>query len=226
MAGRLARRSAGREPPDAKNLGSFARLATIEPVFRPFRSLLSVALLLGGLWAMFSVDLGGMTFAEHMDTISETPQAQQLVEGTRERVNPALGELRDRLLGEYVEAPTWIPAEDSSTTDGLGSELFPASTLEPGANFEPSLPGRRSSATPEPDTLQPALPGQRSTAILEPDTLQPALPGRATAILEPEAGLEPALPGRRAPTALDLDFDAGLEPALPGRRRAPGPSSR
>lgn len=207
MARRLARRSPGREPPDAENLGSTVWLATIEPVFRPLRSLLSVALLLGGLWAMFSVDLGGMTFAEHMDTISETPQAQQLVEGTRERVNPALGELRDRLLGEYVEAPTWIPAEDSLATDGLGSELIPASTLEPGANFEPALPGRRATATPEPDMLQPALPGRR-----------------AATIPEPEAALEPVLPGRRAPTA--LDHDAGLEPALPGRRRAPGPSSR
>ena len=94
------------------------------------------------LWFAFAVELGDKTFAEHVDTISDTPEAQQLLDGTRSTINPALQEVRDRVLGEYVEAPTWIPEAEQEV---------PASTLpppqpappSPDPGREPPLPGRR-----------------------------------------------------------------------------------
>ena len=61
----------------------------------------------------FTVDLGPRTFAEHVDRISDTPEAQELLEGARERVNPALEDAKQRVLGEHVEAPTAIGSDES-----------------------------------------------------------------------------------------------------------------
>ncbi len=137
-------------------------------MLRPLRTAISLAILLAGLWAAFAVELGDKTFAEHVDEISETPEAQQLVEDTRATINPALAEVRDRVLGEYVEAPTWIPDEDPTLAAGAATpepEPRAASPVEQPA--EPPLPGRRRAApaskpAPEPDEGQePALPGRR-----------------------------------------------------------------
>lgn len=130
-------------------------------MFRPVRTAISVAVLAGGLWAAFAIELGDKTFAEHIDTISETPEAKQLIDDTRATVNPALSEVRDRVLGEYVEAPTWIP-------DQPGTQAPPepsAPTREPQAaapehDGEPPLPGRRKPAKAELD-FEPPLPGRR-----------------------------------------------------------------
>jgi hypothetical protein len=112
------------------------------PVFQPLRTAISLAVLAGALWAAFTIDLGGRTFSEHVDTISETPEAEDLIEGTRSTINPALQEVRDRVLGEYVEAPTWIPdAEPPAKREA--DAIAPASTLDPPAGSEPPLPGRR-----------------------------------------------------------------------------------
>lgn len=148
-------------------------------MFRLIRTGISVVVLGVALWAAFVIDLGGKTFAEHVDTISATPEAEQLVEGTRAKINPALQELRDRVLGEYVEAPTWIPAappqsqaqaqaqvqaksqrEPGTAAGEKAREQVPASTLNPGTSFEPALPGRRAGPTNEADH-EPALPGRR-----------------------------------------------------------------
>lgn len=79
-------------------------------MFRPLRALLSLALLFLVVWAAFKLPLGELTFAEHMDRIGQTPQAQDLVDGARERVNPVIEEATDRMLGEYIEAPTHADA--------------------------------------------------------------------------------------------------------------------
>jgi hypothetical protein len=152
-------------------------------VFQPLRTVISLAVLAGALWAAFTVDLGGRTFAEHVDTISETPEAEQLVEGTRSRINPALQEVRDRVLGEYVEAPTWIPDANEAktpkgkakqakgTAKGTNEQAVPASTLT-SEGFEPKLPGRRKASGPDADrrpakkievdaASEPPLPGHR-----------------------------------------------------------------
>jgi len=75
-------------------------------VFRAGRTLLSVAILVSGLWCSFQVPLGELTFAEHMDRIGKTREAEALLHGTRSVVSPLLDEATDRLLGEYIEAPT------------------------------------------------------------------------------------------------------------------------
>lgn len=70
------------------------------------RPLISLAFLAGALWFAFSVKLGGLTFAEHIDRIGQTPEANDLIEGTRSTVNPVLQEATSRMLGEHIEAPT------------------------------------------------------------------------------------------------------------------------
>ncbi len=127
-----------------------------------------MVVLVGGLWAAFAVELGDKTFAEHIDTISETPEAKQLVEDTRATINPALAEVRDRVLGEYVEAPTWIPeAEIDEAAESREREPIAVTgggKAHAEGDAEPPLPGRRRTrppaAEPEQD-FEPALPGRR-----------------------------------------------------------------
>lgn len=118
-------------------------------------------MLLGALWAAFAIKLGDKSFAEHIDTISETPEAKQLVDDTRETINPALGEVRDRVLGEYVEAPTWIPEQGAAP--GPSRSSVSVSTREPSRqaeqDAEPLLPGQRAAKLVE--AFEPPLPGQR-----------------------------------------------------------------
>ena len=157
-------------------------------VFRPIRTAISVGLLGFGLWAAFAIDLGDKTFAEHVDTISETPEAKQLIDDTRSTINPALVEVRDRVLGEYVEAPTWIP-DDDPTLAATHPEAKPSATARSSeraadsarpAGSEPPLPGRRS----KPAKAKPPAPEPEAEAEADPD-----------AELEPI--YEPRLPGRR-----------------------------
>lgn len=133
-------------------------------MFRPLRTAISFAVLGAALWAAFAIDLGGRTFAEHVDTISETPEAKQLIEGTRSTINPALQEVRDRVLGEYVEAPTWIPSEQPVAPGPEHEQIIPASTLGPDdEGDEPALPGgrrHRPATAIEDDAMEPSLPGR------------------------------------------------------------------
>jgi hypothetical protein len=75
-------------------------------VLGPVRTLVSLGFVGLCVWASFHVSLGGRTFAEHMDRIGRTPEAQELVDGTRATVQPVLQDAADRVLGERVEAPT------------------------------------------------------------------------------------------------------------------------
>jgi len=109
------------------------------------------------LWGAFAVRLGDKTFAEHVDTISETPEAKQLIDDTRSTINPALVEVRDRLLGEYVEAPTWIA--DQPGDDDQSSELVSEPDAGARSGGEPSLPGRPAAQLAR--GLEPPLPGHR-----------------------------------------------------------------
>lgn len=150
-------------------------------MFQPLRTAVSLAILAGALWAAFTVDLGGRTFAEHIDTISGTPEAEQLIEGTRSKINPALQEVRDRVLGEYVEAPTWIPDANAAAKAPTGNsgrtvaenQTVPASTLT-ADGFEPTLPGRRKSSSGQQPKPKPA-PKQQAPSD---DADEPPLPGR------------------------------------------------
>ncbi len=89
----------------------------------PLRTLISVTFLVLLLWAAFSVKLGRLTFADHIDRIGQTPEAKDLIDGARSRVHPTLDEVKQRLLGEYVEAPTHLAAP--------GDPLRPAPLARP-----------------------------------------------------------------------------------------------
>lgn len=120
-------------------------------------------MLLGALWAAFAVKLGDKSFAEHVDTISETPEAKQLIDDTRATINPALVEVRDRVLGEYVEAPTWIPESDAAPPNVVAKPPTRVPSREaqarPELGVEPPLPGRRNALRDE--GFEPPLPGRR-----------------------------------------------------------------
>lgn len=70
------------------------------------RTLLSLVFLVAILWASCTVKLGTYTLSEHVDRIGETPQAKELLDGTRGRISPMLEDMKQRIFGEYVEAPT------------------------------------------------------------------------------------------------------------------------
>lgn len=70
------------------------------------RTVLSLVVLAAFLWASCTVKLGAYTLAEHVDRIGETDEAKALLSGTRGKIEPVLEDMKHRILGEYVEAPT------------------------------------------------------------------------------------------------------------------------
>ena len=84
-------------------------------MFRPLRTLISLAFIAALVWCSFNVRLGNRTFSEHIDRIGRTPEARELLEGTRSAVNPALEEATERLLGEHVVAPTRLETAEIET---------------------------------------------------------------------------------------------------------------
>lgn len=108
-------------------------------MFRPVRTLISLAFIAALVWCSFNVSLGGRTFSEHMDRIGQTPEARELLDGTRSTVNPALEEATDRLLGEHIVAPT---------------------------DADPSLP--RSAAAPRPRDAQAQVQASTAEAVKLP----------------------------------------------------------
>lgn len=117
----------------------------LAPVYRLLRPLISLAFLVGTLWFAFSVKLGSRTFAEHIDRIGQTPEAHELLEGTRSTVNPVLQEATDRMLGEHIEAPTRASSSTpppnpthAATTTTQGRSRARTSTAD-----TTKLPGRR-----------------------------------------------------------------------------------
>jgi hypothetical protein len=92
-----------------------------------------LVLLVGLIYCSFRLPLGSRTFADHVDQIGQTHEAQQLVDGARGTVNPVIEEATSRLLGEYVEAPTAIRSEGATLAD---------SAPRPSAEDAPKLPGR------------------------------------------------------------------------------------
>ena len=106
----------------------------------PLRTLISVAFLAMFLWAAFTVKLGRMTFADHVDRIGQTEEAKELLDGARSRVRPALDEVKQRVLGEYVEAPTHLaaPVGPLPAPAPLAARARPVR----GATADPDVPGR------------------------------------------------------------------------------------
>lgn len=112
-------------------------------VHRLVRPLISLAFLGGSLWIAFTVKLGGRTFAEHVDRIGRTPEAHDLVEGTRSTINPVLQEATSRMLGEHIEAPTRTePRADAATAPTHAAAARPAARPRVSSPEHGKLPGR------------------------------------------------------------------------------------
>ncbi len=95
-------------------------------VLGPLRTLISVLFLAVVLWAAFTVRLGSRTFADHVDRIGQTPEAQDFLDGTRSRITPALESAKQRILGEYVEAPTSAVKPPPPAKSAKSSKSSPA----------------------------------------------------------------------------------------------------
>ena len=124
----------------------------------PLRTLISVAFLAMFLWAAFTVKLGRLTFADHVDRIGQTPEAKELLDGARSRVGPTLDEVKQRVFGEYVEAPTHLASEAPRAAPRSTPAVKPAAApkLAPELAPEPAALASRAS-TPE----AAKLPGRR-----------------------------------------------------------------
>ncbi len=107
-------------------------------------SLLFLSLL---VYCSFTVPLGSRTLAEHVDRIGETREARELIRGARGRINPVLEEAKGRLLGEYVEAPTYAadPAKGPSSKDPKTARRRPRRASLPAGRGAADAEGRRPS---------------------------------------------------------------------------------
>jgi hypothetical protein len=140
------------------------------------RTLISLFFVSTLVWCSFTVPLGGRTFAEHIDRIGQTHEAKDLMQGTRARLTPILEEMKHRLLGEYVEAPTFDP---------------PGAPTPPNAREAARISPPPSIAAPsDPNTLASARPRPRERSA----TVSPRGPSTATNARLPGKRREPSLP--------------------------------
>lgn len=129
-------------------------------MFRTVRTLVTLAGVAALVWGAFTVELGSKTFAEHIDSIGETREAKELIDGTRSTVHPALGEAKDRVLGEYVEAPTG-PVHEATREQARAQGADERVEVVPARTAAPAAPADRR-ARPAAAADEPAkLPGRR-----------------------------------------------------------------
>ena len=132
----------------------------------PLRTLISVAFLAVFLWASCTIKLGRFTFAEHIDRIGQTVEAKALIDGTRSRVRPGLEEVKQRMFGEYVEAPTHLASPH------LAAPLR-AAPPSPPARLRPPEPVPVATSTLR-DAVGPAMTASTADAIKLPGRRKPA----------------------------------------------------
>lgn len=75
-------------------------------MFRTVRTLISLFVLVAVVWWTFTYRIGDSTVAEHLEHIGDTPEAKGLIDGAKHRLDPMLDEAKQRMIGEYIEAPT------------------------------------------------------------------------------------------------------------------------
>ena len=123
----------------------------------PLRTLISLAFLAVFLWASCTVKLGRFTFAEHIDRIGQTDEAKELIDGTRSRVGPGLEEVKQRMFGEYVEAPTHLATPPSPRPQAQAERVPVATSTSSRAAAGPATPASTADAI--------KLPGRRKAAL-------------------------------------------------------------
>ncbi|HGG57571.1 MAG TPA: hypothetical protein ENK31_07240 [Nannocystis exedens] len=137
-------------------------------------SLLFLSLL---VWCSFTVPLGSRTLAEHVDRIGETRAAKELIRGARGRINPALEGAKGRLLGEYVEAPTYSSAEQKPKEKTKNAKK----TKKPLARSSERSASREGRSRAD---------GQEKATVVPPDSMAQERRGRS-----PSTPAAPRLPG-------------------------------
>jgi hypothetical protein len=172
------------------------------------RTVLSLVFLTALLWASCTVKLGAFTLSEHVDRIGETPQAKELLDGTRGRIAPVLEDMKQRLFGEYVEAPTRADGKAAPAAKRQEPRVprpSPAAvrTEEPGPterskqrSQEPGLPARNASRKSV-RVEEPAGSGTRAMQSAEPPRSQAVAPARSSGSREPSSAEAARLPGAR-----------------------------
>lgn len=133
----------GRNHACVENLPGRGAIRDKERVFRPIRTLISLAFLGLLVWCSFNVRLGTRTFAQHADRIGQTHEAKALLDGTRSTLSPALEGATERLLGEYIEAPTAADAQRSGASRPRASAPTPSAATHASRaeHRRPPLPG-------------------------------------------------------------------------------------
>lgn len=127
---------------------------------------------MAALWVTFRVPLGERTLAGHLDRIAATPEAEDLIGGARQSLAPIMTEASRRVLGEYVEAPTFATThheerperpEQADRTARRQHTARPTSAArhEGPARSEPTKPGAEAPAPekrPSPSGTAPRDP--------------------------------------------------------------------
>lgn len=106
------------------------------------RTVLSLVLLAALLWASCTVKLGRFTLAEHVDRIGETDEAKALLAGTRGKIAPVLEDMKQRIFGEYVEAPTAPPRSPRKAERVAGKPATQRPERKATSSEAAKLPGR------------------------------------------------------------------------------------
>jgi hypothetical protein len=133
------------------------------------RTVLSLVVLAVVLWASCTVKLGAFTLAEHVDRIGQTDEAKALLTGARGKITPALEDMKQRVFGEYVEAPTSDRRRPEKDRPRPREEAKPRPREEaPERTAKPVASSERPAAlgvvepTSRPSTAEaPRLPGSR-----------------------------------------------------------------
>lgn len=134
------------------------------------RTVLSLVILAAILWASCTVKLGAFTLAEHVDRIGQTDEAKALLTGARGKIAPALEDMKQRVFGEYVEAPT--ADKRRARPPERAARPRPAERAAPERTAEKAAPER----TAKPAASETPQPAERPAALASTADA-PRLPG-------------------------------------------------
>jgi len=164
------------------------------------------------VWWTFTYRVGDSTVAEHLERIGDTPEAKGLIDGAKTRIDPVLDEAKQRMIGEYIEAPTAPDStprprvNDASPTkpklaDSDADRLAQHRDMEPRVDAQKSdldaseiLAANGGEDEDEDDASPPAMPDSPTE---EPEEPEEAPADVAPVLLQPSTARTSRLPGRR-----------------------------
>ncbi len=166
------------------------------------RTVLSLVLLAALLWASCTVKLGRFTLAEHVDRIGETAEAKALLEGTRGKIAPVLEDMKQRIFGEYVEAPTAPPRSPRKAERVAGKPATQRPERKATSSEAAKLPSRAARDEEAPRLPAKAAVGSSAAGSRDAKAVdEPAKSAKsAGATRAPSTSEVARLPGARRPT--------------------------